>query len=319
MLVVFGGAFFASFPLFYSTSFGGAYWLWMTILFSFVLQAVSYEFQGKAGNLLGRRVYQAFLVINGVVAPLLIGGAVATFFTGSNFTIDRSNIADMAQPVISQWGNSLHGLDALGNGWNVVLGLAILTLAQALGLLYFINNIEDEEIEQRARTALRPVTAAFLVFFLGFLIRTLLADGFAADSTTGEIHMESYKYLHNLLAMPAVAAVLLVGVVGVLYGIGRTIFQPTFRKGIWAAGGGTILTVLAVLLLVGFNDTAYYPSAIDLQSSLTIANSSSSLFTLKVMAWVTVWVPVVIVYMVYAWRKIDSHKLTKEEIEEGGY
>jgi cytochrome d ubiquinol oxidase subunit II len=319
MLVVFGGAFFASFPLFYSTSFGGAYWLWMTILFSFVLQAVSYEFQGKAGNLLGRRVYQAFLVINGVVAPLLIGGAVATFFTGSNFTIDRSNIADMAQPVISQWGNSLHGLDALGNGWNVVLGLAILTLAQALGLLYFINNIEDDEIEQRARTALRPVTAAFLVFFLGFLIRTLLADGFAADSTTGEIHMESYKYLHNLLAMPAVAAVLLVGVVGVLYGIGRTIFQPTFRKGIWAAGGGTILTVLAVLLLVGFNDTAYYPSAIDLQSSLTIANSSSSLFTLKVMAWVTVWVPVVIVYMVYAWRKIDSHKLTKEEIEEGGY
>jgi cytochrome d ubiquinol oxidase subunit II len=319
MLVVFGGAFFASFPLFYSTSFGGAYWLWMTILFSFVLQAVSYEFQGKAGNLLGRRVYQAFLVINGVVAPLLIGGAVATFFTGSNFTIDRSNIADMAQPVISQWGNSLHGLDALGNGWNVVLGLAILTLAQALGLLYFINNIEDEEIEQRARTALRPVTAAFLVFFLGFLIRTLLADGFAADSTTGEIRMESYKYLHNLLAMPAVAAVLLVGVVGVLYGIGRTIFQPTFRKGIWAAGGGTILTVLAVLLLVGFNDTAYYPSAIDLQSSLTIANSSSSLFTLKVMAWVTVWVPVVIVYMVYAWRKIDSRKLTKEEIEEGGY
>jgi cytochrome d ubiquinol oxidase subunit II len=319
MLVVFGGAFFASFPLFYSTSFGGAYWLWMTILFSFVLQAVSYEFQGKAGNLLGRRVYQAFLVINGVVAPLLIGGAVATFFTGSNFTIDRSNIADMAQPVISQWGNSLHGLDALGNGWNVVLGLAILTLAQALGLLYFINNIEDEEIEQRARTALRPVTAAFLVFFLGFLIRTLLADGFAADSTTGEIRMESYKYLHNLLAMPAVAAVLLVGVVGVLYGIGRTIFQPTFRKGIWAAGGGTILTVLAVLLLVGFNDTAYYPSAIDLQSSLTIANSSSSLFTLKVMTWVTVWVPVVIVYMVYAWRKIDSRKLTKEEIEEGGY
>jgi cytochrome d ubiquinol oxidase subunit II len=313
---VFGGAFFASFPLFYSTSFGGAYWLWMIILFSFVLQAVSYEFQGKEGNLLGRRVYQSFLVLNGIVAPLLIGAAVATFFTGSDFTVDRSNIANAIQPVISRWGSPLHGLDALGNPWTVVLGLAILTLAQILGLLYFINNIDDEEIERRSRRTLLPVTAAFLVFFLSFLIRTLVADGFAADSDTGEIRMESYKYLHNLIAMPAVTLILLAGVVCVLYGIARTLLQPTFRRGIWTAGIGTILTVLAVLLTVGYCDTAYYPSTADLQSSLTIANSSSSPFTLKTMAWVTLWVPVVIVYMVYAWRKIDSHKITGKEIDD---
>jgi cytochrome d ubiquinol oxidase subunit II len=316
MLVVFGGAFFASFPLFYSTSFGGAYWLWMIILFSFVLQAVSYEFQGKEGNLLGRRVYQSFLVLNGIVAPLLIGAAVATFFTGSDFTVDRSNIGNAIQPVISQWGSPLHGLDALGNPWTVVLGLAILTLSQILGLLYFINNIDDEDIERRARRTLLPVTAAFLVFFLSFLIRTLVADGFAADSDTGEIRMESYKYLHNLIAMPAVTLVLLAGIVCVLYGIVRTLLQPTFRRGIWTAGIGTILTVLAVLLTVGYCDTAYYPSTADLQSSLTIANSSSSPFTLKTMAWVTLWVPVVIVYMVYAWRKIDSRKISGEEIDD---
>jgi cytochrome d ubiquinol oxidase subunit II len=316
MLVVFGGAFFASFPLFYSTSFGGAYWLWMIILFSFVLQAVSYEFQGKSGNLLGRRVYQSFLVINGILAPFLIGAAVATFFTGSDFTICRSNIGNMAQPVISLWGSPLHGLDALGNPWNAVLGLTVLTLAQILGLLYTINNIDHDTIEKRARRALLPVTAAFLVFFLGFIIRTLLADGFAVDTETGLIKMESYKYFTNLVEMPIVAVVFLIGVVGVLYGILRTLFQSDYRKGIWAAGAGTILTVLALLLLAGFNNTAYYPSNADLQSSLTIANSSSSHFTLRVMAWVTLWVPVVIVYMVYAWRKIDSRKLTSDEIEE---
>jgi cytochrome d ubiquinol oxidase subunit II len=222
----------------------------------------------------------------------------------------------MAQPVISLWGSPLHGLDALGNPWNAVLGLAVLTLAQILGLLYTINNIDHDTIEKRARRALLPVTAAFLVFFLGFIIRTLLADGFAVDTETGLIKMESYKYFTNLVEMPIVAVVFLIGVVGVLYGILRTLFQSDYRKGIWAAGAGTILTVLALLLLAGFNNTAYYPSNADLQSSLTIANSSSSHFTLRVMAWVTLWVPVVIVYMVYAWRKIDSRKLTSDEIEE---
>ncbi len=316
MLVVFGGAFFASFPLFYSTSFGGAYWLWMIILFSFVLQAVSYEFQGKDGNLLGRRSYQIFLVANGIIGPLLLGGAVATFFTGSNFTINRSCIGDISQPVISQWSNEWHGLDALCDPWNIVLGLAVLLLSQILGLLYFINNIDDDNIYKHSRQALLPTTVCFLILFLSFIIRTLLADGFAYDAITGEIYMQSHKYLINLIDMPIVAAIFIIGVIGVLYGIVKTILIKDFKKGIWWAGIGTILTIFSLLLLVGYNNTAFYPSNTDLQSSLTIANSSSSLFTLKVMSWVTIWVPVVIIYMFYAWRKIDSKKLTSSDLDD---
>ena len=281
-LVTFGGAFFASFPLFYSTSFGGAYWLWMIILFTFVLQAVSYEFQSKAGNLLGKTTYRAFLVINGVVGPVLLGGAVATFFTGSEFYINKGNIADTVMPVISSWANAGHGLDALLNPWNVVLGLA--------------------------------------VFFLAFVIRTLLAEGYAVNPETGEVFMEPYKYLTNFIEMPVVLIIFLVGVLAVLWGIIRTVWKPAFDKGIWFAGAGTVLTVLALLLVAGYNNTAYYPSTADLQSSLTLANSCSSQFTLRVMAYVSVLVPFVLAYIFYAWRSIDKKKIDAKEMrEEGGH
>ena len=318
-LVTFGGAFFASFPLFYSTSFGGAYWLWMIILFSFVLQAVSYEFQSKAGNLLGKTTYRTFLVINGVVGPVLLGGAVATFFTGSNFYINKGNIADTAMPVISQWANGWHGLDALLNPWNVVLGLAVFFLARILGALYFINNINEDDLVKRCRRALWGNTALFLVFFLAFVIRTLLADGYAVRPETGEVFMEPYKYLTNFLQMPVVLLVFLVGVVAVLWGIIRTLWKPAFGKGIWFAGAGTVLTVLALLLVAGYNNTAYYPSTHDLQSSLTLANSCSSQFTLKVMAYVSILVPFVLAYIFYAWRSIDNRKIDAKEMEEGGH
>ena len=318
-LVTFGGAFFASFPLFYSTSFGGAYWLWMIILFSFVLQAVSYEFQSKAGNLLGKTTYRTFLVINGVVGPVLLGGAVATFFTGSNFYINKGNIADAAMPVISQWANGWHGLDALLNPWNVVLGLAVFFLARILGALYFINNINEDDLVKRCRRALWGNTALFLVFFLAFVIRTLLADGYAVRPETGEVFMEPYKYLTNFLQMPVVLLVFLVGVVAVLWGITRALWKPAFDKGIWFAGAGTVLTVLALLLVAGYNNTAYYPSTHDLQSSLTLANSCSSQFTLKVMAYVSILVPFVLAYIFYAWRSIDNRKIDAKEMEEGGH
>ena len=318
-LVTFGGAFFASFPLFYSTSFGGAYWLWMIILFSFVLQAVSYEFQSKAGNLLGKTTYRTFLVINGVVGPVLLGGAVATFFTGSNFYINKGNIADAAMPVISQWANGWHGLDALLNPWNVVLGLAVFFLARILGALYFINNINEDDLVKRCRRALWGNTALFLVFFLAFVIRTLLADGYAVRPETGEVFMEPYKYLTNFLQMPVVLLVFLVGVAAVLWGIIRTLWKPAFDKGIWFAGAGTVLTVLALLLVAGYNNTAYYPSTHDLQSSLTLANSCSSQFTLKVMAYVSILVPFVLAYIFYAWRSIDNRKIDAKEMEEGGH
>ena len=318
-LVTFGGAFFASFPLFYSTSFGGAYWLWMIILFSFVLQAVSYEFQSKAGNLLGKTTYRTFLVINGVVGPVLLGGAVATFFTGSNFYINKGNIADAAMPVISQWANGWHGLDALLNPWNVVLGLAVFFLARILGALYFINNINEDDLVRRCRRALWGNTGLFLLFFLSFIIRTLLADGYAVRPETGEVFMEPYKYLTNFLQMPVVLLVFLVGVVAVLWGIIRTLWKPAFDKGIWFAGAGTVLTVLALLLVAGYNNTAYYPSTHDLQSSLTLANSCSSQFTLKVMAYVSILVPFVLAYIFYAWRSIDNRKIDAKEMEEGGH
>ena len=317
-LVTFGGAFFASFPLFYSTSFGGAYWLWMIILFSFVLQAVSYEFQSRAGNLLGKTTYRCFLALNGVVGPLLLGAAVATFFTGSTFYIDKGNMADLGMPVISRWANGWHGLDALGNVWNIVLGLAVFFLARVLGILYFVSNIDDRELDGRCRRQLWGNAALFLLCFLPFLVYILVADGFAVHPDTGEIYMEPYKYLHNFLAMPVVLIMFLLGVVGVLWGIVRTLWKPAFRKGIWFAGAGTVLTVLALFLIAGYNDTAYYPSMADLQSSLTLANSCSSQFTLKTMAYVSILVPFVLAYIWYAWRSIDRRTITAEEMEKEG-
>lgn len=316
-LVTFGGAFFASFPLFYSTSFGGAYWLWMIILFSFVLQAVSYEFQSKMGNMLGQNTYRAFLILNGVAGPILLGVAVATFFTGAAFYVNKGNMTDLGMPVISTWANNWHGLDALANPWNWALGLAVFFLSRILGALYFINNIDEQDLVRRARRSLWANTILFLAFFLGFLVRIWTMDGYKVDSLTKEVHMESYAYFLNLLEEPWISAILLLGVVSVLWGIGRTLFKPTFERGIWFVGAGTVLTVLALLLTVGYNDTAYYPSTVDLQSSLTISNSCSSEFTLKVMAFVSILVPFVLAYIFYAWRSIDRKKIDAKEMRTG--
>ena len=315
-LVTFGGAFFASFPLFYSTSFGGAYWLWMIILFSFVLQAVSYEFQNKLGNLLGAKTFQTFLVINGILGPVLLGGAVATFFTGSNFIIEKGNIVDMAQPVISRWANASNGLDALLDPWNVVFGLAVFFLARVLGGLFIINNVRDDVLESRASVQLVGNAVLFLVLFLTFFIHILLGYGYAYDPETGVAAIVEGKYLQNLLDMWYVALVLLVGVVLLLYGIGRTVVSKTWRGGIWPAGIGTVLAVLALLLCAGWNNTCYYPSNEDLQSSLNIVNSCSSEFTLRTMAWVSLLIPFVLAYIAYAWRAIGK-PIDKDEIKHG--
>lgn len=314
-LVTFGGAFFASFPLFYSTSFGGAYWLWMIILFSFVVQAVSYEFQNKLGNVLGTRTFQWMLVLNGIVGPLLLGGAVATFFNGSNFVIDKDNLTSL-QPIISHWANGSYGLDALLDPWNLVFGMAVFFLARILGTLYIINNVDDENIRCRASVRLVGCTVVFLVLFLAFLVRTLLKEGYAVDATTGLIVMEPMKYLHNLLTMWPLLMGFALGVVLLLYGIIRTVVSKSYIKGIWPAGIGVVLAVLALLLCAGWNGTAYYPSNVDLQSSLTIANSCSSEFTLRTMFYVSLLVPFVVAYIAYAWYAMDKKKLTKEEIAE---
>lgn len=314
-LVTFGGAFFASFPLFYSTSFGGAYWLWMIILFSFVVQAVSYEFQNKLGNVLGTRTFQWMLVLNGIVGPLLLGGAVATFFNGSNFVIDKENLTSL-QPIISHWANGSYGLDALLDPWNLVFGMAVFFLARILGTLYIINNVDDENIRCRASVRLVGCTVVFLVLFLAFLVRTLLKEGYAVDATTGLIVMEPMKYLHNLLTMWPLLIGFALGVVLLLYGIIRTVVSKSYIKGIWPAGIGVALAVLALLLCAGWNGTAYYPSNVDLQSSLTISNSCSSEFTLRTMFYVSLLVPFVVAYIAYAWYAMDKKKLTKEEIAE---
>ena len=316
-LVTFGGAFFASFPLFYSTSFGGAYWLWMIILFTFVLQAVSYEFQNKMGNFLGPKTFQAMLVINGLVAPLLLGGAVATFFNGSNFIVDKMNLTVFSQPVISHWANASCGLDALLDPWNLVLGLAVMFLAQVLGILYVMNNVNDENIRSRGSVRLIGCAVPFVLLFVAFLIRTLLKDGFAYNPETEVIFMEPNKYWHNLADMWYLLVMLLVGVVLTLYGIVRTIISKTYIHGIWPSGVGVVLVVLSLLLCAGWNNTAFYPSTADLQSSLTIANSCSSEFTLHTMAIVSLLIPFVLAYIVYAWRAIDKRKIDHEEISKG--
>lgn len=314
-LVTFGGAFFASFPLFYSTSFGSAYWVWLLILFTFIIQAVSYEFQNKAGNLFGVRTFQIGLIINGILGPLLLGGAVATFFTGSNFIVEKGNITDFMQPVISHWANGSRGLDVLLNPWVVIFGISVVFLARILGTLYINNNVNDDIIRGRVRKQLLVNTVLFLLFFLPFLIVTLVGEGYAVNEA-GVIVMEPMKYLNNLLAMWPLAIILLVGVVLLLFGIVKTILKPEYVRGIWPAGIGVVLVVLVLFLIAGWNNTAYYPSTAELQSSLTLKNSSSSEFTLKAMFYVSFLVPFVLAYIVYAWRAIDKKAIDRKEIAE---
>ncbi|MBQ3812105.1 MAG: cytochrome d ubiquinol oxidase subunit II [Bacteroidales bacterium] len=313
-LVTFGGAFFASFPLFYSTSFGGAYWVWVLLLVTFVFQAVSYEFQNKKGNLLGVTGFRIALLANGVLAPFLVGTAVGTFFTGSGFTVDKAAIANPASPVISTWQSPWHGLEALGQGHAVLLGLTVVFLAIILGALYVLNNVDDPDVRKQMRGTLKIAAIPFLLFFVAWFVILMLKDGFSVDAD-GVVSMEPYKYLQNFLHQRVVFSLFTVGVLLVLAGMYLGIFTK-HRRGFWFAFPGTVLVVMAVFFLAGFNGTAYYPSLTDLQSSLTIRNSSSSYFTLKVMSWVSLLIPLVVAYIACAWRAMDRRKITREEIEK---
>ena len=313
-LVTFGGAFFASFPLFYSTSFGGAYWVWMLILLTFVLQAVSYEFQHRVGKPRWVRFFRYCLVANGLLAPFLIGAAVATFFTGSDFSINKAAMGEL-NPVISVWGNGWHGLEALADHRCWFFGLMMVALSMSLGILYMLNNIEDTDFAQRLRRRLRLVGGCFVVLFLATMTSIFASQGYAVNAD-GVVSLESGKYFHNLMQMPFVLVLFLVGVLAVLCGLALALFSPRhYRKGVWPAGIGTVLTVISLFLIAGYNGTAYYPSSTDLQSSLTLANSSSSEFTLRTMAYVSLIIPFVLAYIVYAWRAIDRKPITREELE----
>lgn len=306
-LVTFGGAFFASFPLFYATSFGGAYWVWMAILLSFILQAIAYEYRSKPSNVYGRETFDLFLFINGCLGPFLIGTAVATFFTGSRFSLNEMNQVN--------WQSEWNGLEALVDIRNVGLGFAVLFLVRVNGLLYIINTVDDEEINSKARSKLINNSIAFLIFFLYFVIAILISDGFAADAATGKVTLEKFKYLHNFIQMPVVLLIFFAGVAAVLYGIGISVFTPG-SKGIWFTGAGTVLAVFALFMVAGFNGTSFYPSTFNLQDSLTIRNASSSQFTLKTMMYVSFIIPFVLAYIWYAWKALTSKKITEEEINK---
>jgi cytochrome d ubiquinol oxidase subunit II len=304
-LVTFGGAFFASFPLFYATSFGGAYWVWIAILFSFIIQAIAYEFRSKPNNILGQKTFDLFLFLNGSLGPFLIGVAVATFFTGAMFRLNTMNQV--------HWSTTWYGLEALLSARNLALGLAVLFLARINGLLYIINSIDSEELINRSLKSMVVNSILFLIFFLFFIIAILCSTGFAADPITGTITLEKFKYLHNFLQMPVVLILFLAGVVGVLFGIGISLFKRS-HSGIWYSGAGTILAVFSLFLIAGFNGTSFYPSLYDLQSSLTIKNASSSQFTLKTMMYVSFIIPFVAAYIWYAWKAINNTRITEEEM-----
>ena len=313
-LVTFGGAFFASFPLFYSTSFGGAYWVWILILITFVFQAVSYEFQSKAGNLLGKTPFRVFLTINGCLAPLLIGTAVGTFFTGSPFIVNKNAVSDIGAPIISRWATPWHGLEAVANPFNVEFGLMVMFLAICLGALYMTNNIANDKLASQLRRSLLISFIGFALMLVLVLAQLFTMEGFAVVSD-GTIAMESGKYLHNLLQMPPVLALFVVGALLLVSGVVATLCKPSFKRGIWLTGPGTVMAVMALFLLAGYNGTAYYPSTCDLQSSLTLSNSCSSEFTLRTMAVVSLLIPFVVAYIAYFWRQMDKRSLTTEELE----
>ncbi len=313
-LVTFGGAFFASFPLFYSTSFGGAYWVWILILITFVFQAVSYEFQSKAGNLLGKTCFRIFLTLNGCLAPLLIGTAVGTFFTGSQFIVDKGAVGDIAAPVISRWANGWHGLEAVAEPFNVLFGVMVMCLAISLGALYLINNIDNEKLASQLRRSLLVAFGGFLIALLYVLIRLSTMEGFTVDAE-GVVSLEAGKYLHNFLQMPLVLGLFLAGAVLLVVGVLMTLLNGAFKRGIWLAGPGATLAVVALFLIAGYNGTAYYPSTVDMQDSLTLANSCSSEFTLRTMAVVSLIIPFVVAYIAYFWRQMDKRSLTSEELD----
>ena len=309
-LVTFGGAFFASFPLFYSTSFGGAYWAWIAILLSFTIQAFSYEYRSKPGNIYGSRFFEILLYLNGMLGPFLLGLAVGTFFTGSEFIMEDSALRQ------TFWQNNWHGLEALADWRNIMLGLTVLFLSRVSGILYFMHTINDESLLAKARKHLWYNAIPFVIFFLTFAVALLTREGFAVDPETGVVSMESYKYLHNFLQMPLVLIIFLIGVLAVLAGIIRSLFVKSCDKAFWVTGPGIVLVVMSLFFVAGFNNTSFYPSVSDLNSSLTIQNSSSSLFTLKTMSIVSLLIPFVLAYIVYAWRSINKKKIDRSEMED---
>ena len=306
-LVLFGGALFAAFPLFYSTSFGGAYWVWMLILFTFIMQAVSYEYRKKPDNVYGAKTYEIFMFINGSVGLLLIGAAVGTFFTGSRFTLSAYNQVT--------WATPFHGLEAALNVFNLAFGLFLVFLARTLGAMYLVSHVAHENLVRRARKATLINLVCALPFLLFVLYSLLTMDGFGVDPATGHVFMVKLKYLHNLVDMPAAAVLLLGGLVSVVYGVVATAFLGK-NRGIWFGGVGTVLVGLAIFSLAGYGGTAFYPSLTDLQSSLTIYNASSSKYTLTVMSYVAIGVPFVLAYVAYVWRVMDSKQLTLAELRE---
>ena len=317
-LVTFGGGFFASFPLFYSTSFGGAYWLWMSILACFIIQAVSYEFRSKANNVLGKRTFEVFLFINGI-GIVLLGVVVATLFNGGAFLVEKSNLTNPNTPIISSWGNAWHGIDALFNYKNLLLGFGVLFLARSLAELYFIQTINDANIQMRSRKFLVFDAALFLLFFLPFLFLLLIGEGYAVNPENGSVSLVAGKYFTNFIEMPIVLMVFLLGVISLLFGIVKTLLKKTFTHGIWFAGVGTIAAVLGLFLIAGWNNTAFYPSTLNIQNSLTIQNSSSSLFTLKVMSVVSLIIPFVLWYIILTWKAINNKTIDAEEMSEKGH
>lgn len=314
-LVTFGGAFFASFPLFYSTSFGGAYWAWIAILLCFTIQAFSYEYRTKPDNFLGKKTFEVFLFINGAFGTFLLGTVVSTFFTGSAFSINKLHLANLTDPAISRWETPFHGLEALANIQNVALGFSVFFLARILGILYFMFNIENDAVYSRSKKQLVHNSIPFIVFFLFFIIRLMVMEGYSYHADTKIVFLEKHKYLHNYLQMPWNLALFLLGILLIIWGIMKS-WVTTYKKGIWPAGIGTVFTVFSLFINAGFNNTCYYPSTYDLQSSLTIENSSSSYYTLKVMAFVSFMVPIVIAYIYYAWKAINKKRIHVDELKE---
>ena len=316
-LVTFGGAAFASFPLFYSTSFGGAYWLWILILISFVIQSFSYEFRARERNLLGKKTYETFLMINGIVGTILLGVAVATFISGGNYAMDKMNITTGSSNIISYWTNNYRGLELIFRPFNLLLGVVVFLAARTLGLLFTFNQCSKMEgdaarnLANRALSKVKVTGVGFVLFFVAFVVCLFLSTGYRVDTASdsfnginGPIVEEKFAYLHNMLNQWWIAAIFLIGVALVLIALGRTMLKE--KSSFYTAGLGVVLAVFAILLTIGFADMSYFHSLYDINSSLTLYNSSSSLYTLKTMAWVSLAVPFVILYIAYVWRKMTQ-------------
>ena len=313
-LVTFGGAIFASFPLYYATSFGGAYWLWITILLLFVIQAVSYEFRSKAGNLLGKKTYDIFLFLNGFLGTVMLGVAVGTFYTGGAFTMNKMALTQTAAPVISQWSNGWHGLDALAHPFNLLMGVGVYLAAATLALLFFFQSVDDAHIKERARTLVTVIGTAFVLGFVVLLTCLFCLKGYSVNPDTGAITAERFKYLFNMIELIWPAIILLAGVVLVLWGLGSVIFGKG-KYSFWLTSVGVVLAVFPLLLVAAYNNTAYFASKVNIQHSLTLQNSSSSLFTLKVMSIVSLLIPFVLAYIAYVWYKLTAKPISKEDLE----